>query len=467
MSDFDKYFADRLDEEGQFPHREKNWKTLSKRLDAFDTGLSGRSSRMRYWQAAAAVSIIAVSVLFGKVYQMHRENAGLRAQIANLKKGKSPVQSNTPAEIGPIQKNESPDTTSITNPTAAEFELNSTLLQQKSETFATGEKTLTPGKQNTQPQYLPSGKNKFSETAPNKAGNRLLQSERTAVLPDEKTSDNTPVTDTDTKHFAQTQSVQDPKTKTDTLGMEMRPGQLLTDLALLPTRFQAINPAFGAPLPIKEIAVPAPIIKPVKHNFSKYRIGVQALAGFPKPQKKGISPLTGAGISAEYTVLKNLRLNASADWLRHEVNCDSFVDRHHFPDAPNKPKPDHKLSQIEASQRSQYYTLGIAYTLPFHFPVKPAIRIAHTWAHWTPAIYSFRFDKKGPTGPSGPPKFEYEPKKSEPDWTVNNWRVGAGLEFETPRWIAGVWADYSKNLATQDPTFDAVFIRAGVEYKFD
>lgn len=465
MSDFDKYFADRLDEEDQFPNRDKNWKSLSKRLDAFDTGLSGRSSRMRYWQAAAAVSVIAVSVLFGKVYQMHRENAGLREQIANLKKGKSPNDPGTPAEIGPFQKNESPDTTVISNSTAAEYELNPTL-RQKSETHANGEMTLSPGKQNTQPGYSPYNTNKLPETTQNRTSNRLRQSGRTTELSDEKTSDNSPVVDNDTKHTAQTQSTP-AHTETDVSVAETRPGQILTDLALLPTRISAINPTLISALPIKEIAVSTPIIKPIRHNFSKYRIGVQALAGFAIPQKKGISPLNGAGVSAEYTVIKNLRLSASADWLRHEVNCDTFVNRHHFPEAPFKPKPDHKLSQIEASQRSQYYSLGVTYTLPVHFPVKPAIRIAHSWAHWTPAIYNFRFDKKGPTGPSGPPKFEYEPKKSEPEWTTNNWRVGAGLEFETPRWIAGVWADYSKSLATQDPTFDAVFIRAGVEYKFD
>lgn len=466
MSDFDKYFADRLDEEDQFPHRDKNWKSLSKRLDAFDTGLSGRSPRMRYWQAAAAVSIIAVSVLFGKVYQMHRENAGLREQIANLKKDKSPLASNTPAEIGPIQKNESLDTTSSTISTVSEYELNSTPLR-KPETGASVKTERLPVKENAQPKYTPYRINKLPETAQNSTGPRLPRTGGTEEQAEEKTAHQAPATDDGANSIVETPLTQDQKSETNASGTVTRFDQFTTDLALLPIINPAISPVSSAAPQIKEMAVPSPIIKPVKHNFSKYRIGVQALAGFPKPQKKGVSPLTGAGISAEYTVWRNLRLSASADWLRHEVNCDSFVDRHHFPDAPHKPKPDHKLSQIEASQRSQYYTLGIAYTLPFHFPVKPAIRIAHSWAHWTPAIYNFRFDKKKPPGPSGPSKPEYEPKKSDPDWKANNWRIGAGLEYETPRWVAGIWADYSKSLASQDPTFDAVFIRAGVEYKFD
>jgi hypothetical protein len=66
MSDFDKFFKEKLDEESQFPRRNKNWKVLSKRLDAFSAGLQQQGtvarSYLRYWQAAAAFAVAAASL---------------------------------------------------------------------------------------------------------------------------------------------------------------------------------------------------------------------------------------------------------------------------------------------------------------------------------------------------------------------------------------------------------------------
>jgi hypothetical protein len=47
------------------------------------------------------------------------------------------------------------------------------------------------------------------------------------------------------------------------------------------------------------------------------------------------------------------------------------------------------------------------------------------------------------------------------------WRLGAGLEHESPNWVVGLWADYSKNFTGGDPSFDMLLLRLGLQYRFN
>ncbi|MBK7936910.1 MAG: hypothetical protein IPJ82_07350 [Lewinellaceae bacterium] len=89
MSDFDNFFAEKLDEEGRFPRKDKNWKTLSRRLDAFETGAQGAASRLRWWQAAAAVSLVLICTLVWKIHDLRQENRALQHQVIVLQEKQS------------------------------------------------------------------------------------------------------------------------------------------------------------------------------------------------------------------------------------------------------------------------------------------------------------------------------------------------------------------------------------------
>ncbi|MCK6691632.1 MAG: hypothetical protein L6Q97_05965 [Thermoanaerobaculia bacterium] len=423
MSDFDKYFAERLEQEGQFPNREKNWKAMSKRLDAFDTGMRGYASHLRYWQTAAAISVVVMGLLFGKMHQMHRDIAKLQLMIASIQQDKNgqplpdplhkSLEKNAGWEAGFLQGQQAPGLKRHSFP-------------QSSMQY------LTVGAPLMFRQNSESGFTRFSSEKP----------DATAVAMPSPSND---LSETGTKDR-----------KLTSVPLSPLPGTITT-----PERSQSVQ------ISPKSASVVTPWIKPVRHNFSKYRLGVQTSLGLPMPRGQGISSLNGAGLTAEYTILPNLRLSGSIDWMRHEINSDTFMERQHFPHSHPKPKFGYRLSQVEGTQRSQYYSVGVSYTLPVRFAVRPVFRVAHTWVHWSSSLYNFEFEKKWVFSPPFVPKHDYEPGKSESEWLKNNWRFGAGLEYETQRWIAGVWADYSTNRSAKNPVFDILFLRAGVEYKFD
>ena len=58
-------------------------------------------------------------------------------------------------------------------------------------------------------------------------------------------------------------------------------------------------------------------------------------------------------------------------------------------------------------------------------------------------------------------------KKLDGKWLGNTWRLGVGLEHETPRFVFALSADYSRSSGADDPLFDAVILKGGIQYKFD
>lgn len=421
MSDFDQYFAERLDQEGQFPNREKNWKTMSKRLDAFDAGIRGYTSHLRYWQTAAAISVVAMSLLFGKMHQMHRDIAKLQGLIAGIQQAnQAPGRASAPTIIPP-ERNDGGSPASLDG--GQPFGLKWYSIPYAPIQYPS-----------TEPLWMP---------RQNSAGGH-------APIPFAG-SDNTVYTQsTEPGSISEAGTGAGERVQAPLLPLPVSPGQ--TEKKQVP--------------PVAVSVQPTPI-KPVRHNFSKFRLGVQTLQGLPKPGGQGISPLKGAGVTGEYTLLPNLRLSASADWMRHEINSDTFMEQQHFPHTHPKPKFGYRLSNVEGSQRSQYYTLGVSYTLPVRFTLRPVLRVAHTWVHWSASLYNFDFEKKWAFFPPYVAKHDYEPQKSDSEWLKNNWRFGAGLEYETSRWVVGLSADYSTNTTANDPVFDILFLRAGLQYKFD
>ncbi|MBP6828834.1 MAG: hypothetical protein KA165_19865 [Saprospiraceae bacterium] len=470
MSDFDKIFAEKLDEEERFPGRNKNWKALSSRLDAFDTGLKGSRPNLRVWQAAAAVSLVATTVLLWKVSTLHLENAGLREQVATLQQQQLPLNNTketapaiTPAEQANTGENfrSSADKSGVQN--SGTIKNDATVLPGEApKPFATAPKTFNKNGYETAPTQQPDlpGKNVANSRESDISGEekKIIDATVPPAIAE------IPPAGNDEKNAFAPDSAR--------LNQPALPAKAnLADL--IP--YRKIPFVLSRTQPEKQrlqsVAVSAAPIKPVQHNYSRFRLGVEALAGKATPKQGGISLITGAGLSAEYSLLRNLRVSASADWVQYNIDADSILEHCRFPDHPPMTgNPHHELTRVEGNQRSQHFALGLTYTVPVRFWVRPSLRLYHSWVRMSPSFLNFQFEEHGPGGPGGGhggPDPEYKTKKLDTEWFDNIWRLGVGLEHETPRWAFGLWADYSKNPGSEDALFDTVFLRGGIQYKFD
>ncbi len=447
MSDFDKIFADKLDEEGRFPRKEKNWQTLSGRLDAFESGLRGSTPRLRVWQAAAAVSLIAAGVLFGKVISMRHQNAELLEQVAQLQMVQPRQDGNENANSADIQR----------DPADSEI----------------------PGKTAATPTHFtaPANRKGIKNNNPAAAGNPVApvrNDGRQEIAYDKPVPQQdvagrpAPADSTVTASRANIPVRELPDSPT-----AVKEAARTSPAPLLPFQLSPVKSSVTPEKPpMPAVAVAQEPVKPVRHNASRFRVGVQAVAAFPRPRGEGISIPTGSGISAEYTLMPHLRVSASADWLHYSVNTDSFLPHFNFPDLPPPPgNPHHELTRVEGSQRNQQYSLGFGYTVPLRFWVRPTLHVYHTWVRTAPATFVFEFEEHGPGGggPGGGGNHhpEYIVKKLDGKWFDNIWRLGVGLEHETPRWVFALSADYSQSPGTGDSIFDALILKGGVQYKFD
>jgi hypothetical protein len=104
------------------------------------------------------------------------------------------------------------------------------------------------------------------------------------------------------------------------------------------------------------------------------------------------------------------------------------------------------------------------------FWVRPSVRLSHQWVRLSPTLITYKFEDQDPWGPGGPggpfPRNEYTAEKFEAQWLSNQWRFGIGLEKDIPNWTFGLWADYSKDFTAANPSFDAMYLRAGAQYRF-
>jgi hypothetical protein len=82
-------------------------------------------------------------------------------------------------------------------------------------------------------------------------------------------------------------------------------------------------------------------------------------------------------------------------------------------------------------------------------------------------LVTYKFEEGQGPGPVGPPpKHEYTAEKFGAQWLSKQWRLGVGLEKDARDWTFGLWADYSKDFSAVTPSFDALYLRAGAQYRF-
>lgn len=441
MSDFDKFFREKLDEETQFPRREKNWRALSKRLDAFNVGLQEQGiafrTYLRYWQAAAVFAIVAASLLTWKVVATQNENAKLRQEVAVLQ-----------------EKNEA----ARVEIAAAQTLLSSSGGQTRDESSPSrffGKEEENSG--NKKPDRGRFFRNNFPANIAGVSASNVLKT----VSYEVQTPSGEQVAATDSSKIETTDLAEFPKWKT----LEMLPSGTLANIVS-----QAETAPTVSPLP-QDIAAIRKLIEPVR-NPSRFRAGVQYSTGFPQPKEEGISPLIGPGVTGEFNVWRDFWLTASIDWLRFDVSTTKYCPKFHPPHDP--PPPPHigppwfkeKLVAVESVQRQQHFGVGLRYAFPVRFWMRPSVRAAYNWTRISPELISLKYQHPGwPNWPPPPPK--YKAQKSESQFVGNTWRFGFGLERETPSWVFGLWADYSKSFTLNDPSFDMLLFRGGIQYRFN
>ncbi|MFN5364199.1 MAG: hypothetical protein ACK5CH_02195, partial [Bacteroidota bacterium] len=84
MKEFDRYFNEKLNEEVQFPNRERNWMDMSRRLDALETGAGFMKSRLGPWKAVSALAIVFAGMFAWQNYSLRSECSNMKKQIAGL-----------------------------------------------------------------------------------------------------------------------------------------------------------------------------------------------------------------------------------------------------------------------------------------------------------------------------------------------------------------------------------------------
>lgn len=405
MADFDDYFAKKLDEERSFPHRKRNWRVVRNRLDARDPKAGPLSfSAVRVWKIAATVLLLVSCWLARALVAVRHENAALRRQMT-----------------APAQRAVAPSA----------FALSPGGEKRPSAAGHHGEQTARPYPATAGAPTLPSrtgGENDPKQT-PGAGDGPAVHEGRSA---------------------AAEQAVP-----------AAAPGNAPEVIAEPDAARQETNS--GADSTAANNTLPAEIIKPARGR-PRVRAGIHALAGVPLPREKGVSLLTGLGLRAEFALTSTLWLTASADWLRFEVSAGRVVPQlHHHDHGPDTlhGSPQSKLVKVESTQRRQQFSAGLRYALPARGWLKPSVRAAYSRARISPETVRFRFEKPVK---NDPPEFivhRYEARQ------LNILCMGIGVERETPRWVFGLWADYSGNLTRMNAGFDALSVEGGLLYRFN
>lgn len=452
MSDLDDIFAKRLDEEGSFPNRRKNWKQMTKRLDAFDSGtVRGNRGGLRLWQAATWIALGIAGFLLWKNGDMQKENKALHQEVAHLQTERSSLQGQLAGVGMSAQTMEPWDAANHLWKSQA----------AKGSNPVKNQALFAPGTDLDRNSFLRQPEPQALDSAKQSNSKDLLTSElanqpellKSATMPTEAPD----LSDSSSVAAVELRSTEIPS---DTLHRttEEKDAPLVEASAKKDTIASLVGPSTPQP------------IKPNTVSENRFRIGAQATLGLAQPRTVGVSAIRGQGILAEARILRSIWVAASAEWLHHEVATKELVRRFHpprdsFPKPPETggplPPPPPKLVLVESTPRYMVLGLGVRYELPIQGWLRPSVRIAHEWKRISPTLVTYKFEKT-PNGPA--PRHEYTAEKYKTQWLSNQWRFGIGLEKDLQNWTFGLWADYSKDFSVATPSFDALYLRAGMQY---
>ncbi|GEM_PF-1946201 len=471
MSDFDKFFAERLHEEVDFPLREKNWKALSQRLDTVGVGTVATAvTALKYWKAAVLGLALISGVLVWKALDLREENAKLREQIEQ----QSLMLEKPPVAIADQPKENTPRINSTaTNSGTTEANVNT-----QGAHIGRASHGYQPASEKAGQSHARNAQPKQKQLAPtdqlpgNSGGTRNESVVHQAA--ESGSAHQQPASPLSESVVSQTN---EPRLS---IPMENEPSAE-TEIPTVIVMLQPLPPTLPSSLPLPEHKLDQPIqpvlplmTKPFREKAGRFRAGVQGLAAVPSPQPGSISPLTGVGAAVEYAPLRNIWVSVSADWLSYDVQGKDYLPPQFFHEPQPKdpfgggPSPhQHPLLEVAGHQRMQLLNLGIRYVLPLRCRLRPSVQVAHTWARLSPEVYSFVFEDDKPGGPnpqSKPPIYLSKPVSAQ---TISNiWRMGIAVEHETDNWVFRAGVDWVENSTASKPVFDAALVQGSVLYKF-
>lgn len=492
MENFDDFFKEKLNSEQPFGGRAESWAKLDKQLGAFDAGQLTQPPTglraLRFWQVAAAASVVGMIWLGWENVRLQRLNSGLKTEILAQKTPEdleqktiqvAPTQSvlgeNQPTNLDQKEVEHLPKN----QPGAAEN--------------LTGKKVFGEKKNG---QQMPAFSEKTTENE-----DRLFQKNKNLSF--QKNQKNQPIVfeknnetmnDFDKKAFQENNNGASNFAANAEIARLTALADSLRAIVLLENQldsvavFDKIEPKNAPPVATQTerkttVESPtAPLVRPV-HRPTRFRIGVQAVASQDLKNMDKKSWAKGQGLSAEIALKKGLSVAATADWSTYSfesektphhirpVDTTGFNDHHGG--GNNGPggghKPNYELKKVEGTQRQQNFSVGLNYALPVDFVVRPVFRVGHNWTHRSQIVTSSRFEDKpdqgGPGGPN-PDKPVVIAEKTPAAWDKNIWRFGLGLDYQRARWTAGLSADLNRDFGKKNTEPDALTLRAGIAYAF-
>jgi hypothetical protein len=467
MSDLDDFFAKRLDEEASFPNRGKNWQQMSQRLDAFDSGtVQDNRPGLRGWQIATFLAVAAAGFLLWKTFIVRQESKALRHEVIALQSERSMLLQ----QLGDTKKVGSDVTLKEIPPPIPR--VSEGIQNQSVKPIDLSEKSIA--RQSFKSSNTPL-KSVLTEA--------VVASKSTETTIGNATQKETAPADFEPISFSEKQATPENEwVRSDSaITQSSEISTLVLNLDSLANRGTKVD-SLAAEIEASKVIIASnasntPPIKPVTVIKNRLRVGAQASVGLVQPHQKGVSSLLGQGITMEVNAFHSFWVVGSIDWLHHEVSTESFVPKFHpphdsFPKPPDGGIGGHqdppKLVLVESSERRQQFALGIRYELPVKGWFQPSVRVVHEWVHVLPALITYKFEENDPMpgpGPHNRPPL-YTLEKFKDQWLSNQWRFGLGLEKDIPNWTFSLWADYSKDFSAATPSFDALYFRAGTQFRF-
>jgi hypothetical protein len=491
MSKFDRIFADKLNEEQQFPGQDQNWNKMTGMLGAHELMLYGISKGLRMWKAIAAASITTVVGLGILTYQLKDQNKALQAALLQQQTTFQAIQTQMAQMQAAIIANKQESFANQSSPQNLPLrhrDLNqiSTQTNKPIEQIAQFDQTNTPTNITTLPATPGVSTNNKDESAASIAG-AGTRAEAVGVLVNHKNESSAAVTGAGTtaetgaqgnaalfykenpvaaqEALAQLQKIVDSFNVVKKAELIAEQHKRVPVCAFLPSGLQAPKVQMPELPALADASARTPMVRTL-HRHDRVRVGIQTLVSSTLPKEKGVSYAFGNGVTAEVSPIRDLWVTASADWTHFDISADTVIKRFHFPNPPGPPshQMDQELVHIDASPRQQQFTLGLRYRLPVRTWLRPTVRVAHMWTRVAPGVITYRFEDHhvdpGPNPHQHDP--EYLAERTDAQFYGNTWKAGIGLEHETKRWVFGVYADYA-----QKNSYQTLSAQAGVQYRFN
>jgi hypothetical protein len=403
MKEFDRYFNEKLNEEVQFPNRERNWMDMSRRLDALETGAGLMKSRLGPWQAVSALAIA-----FAGMFAW--QNHSLRSECSNMKKQIAGLQSSV-AGIGRLAD-------SVEELKVAQEKTFQAVSQHAKEEYS-----KPPAVHYYQPVDIPAESASIPAMPGSGTDTVQIQSEDVPV-----------VENFDHLAIIRSEEVQSRASKTLAPSIPVRPPGRSNYRYKL-----GISAVAGKMMPDVE--------------------GISLIKGQGVSAEYKLWRNYWLGVTADW-VTHSLDAPTYPGTLK-QPEGDTIPGPvwgwgwswHHY-----------KLIGVESTQQTRHYSVGIRYEIPTRWLLKPSVRLSYSWIRAAPATVTYTYFKRNHYPYSDPIEY-YAVVKTNPGLLGEQWRLGFGLERDMPRWSFGLMAEYSRKSQVSSTGIGALFLRGGISYK--